>query len=36
MKTDKEMTQDILNHVKNIKKERTIMKKRIYNIVNKI
>lgn len=29
MKTDKEMTQDILNHVKNIKKERTIMKKRI-------
>lgn len=32
MKTDKEMTQDILNHVKNIKKERTIMKKRIYKL----
>ncbi len=32
MKTDKEMTQDILNHVKNIKRERTIMKKRIYKL----
>lgn len=32
MKTDKEMTQDILNHVKSIKRERTIMKKRIYKL----
>lgn len=32
MKTDKEMTQDILNHIKNIKKERAIMKKRVYKL----
>lgn len=32
MKTDKEMTQDILNHVKTIKREKNIMKKRMYKL----
>lgn len=32
MKTDKEMTQDILEQVKNIKREKTVMKKRFYKL----
>ena len=32
MKTDKEMTQNILNRVNNVKKERTVMKRKIYKI----
>ena len=32
MKTDKEMTRDILNHLNNVKKEKVIMKRRIYKL----